>query len=85
MASQIVIIPNTQWLRFKLIFGKIKKISSEYPKNNWVFWVWVWVLYPTRLGIWVLGMGMRAIPIPKPNTHKILGMNVWIQSFLNTI
>ena len=29
--------------------------------NNWVFWVWVWVLYPTRLGIWVLGMGMRAI------------------------
>ena len=44
--------------------------------NNWVFLVWVWVLYPTKLGIWVLGMGMRAIPIPKPNTHKILGMNV---------
>ena len=46
---------------------------------NWVFWVWIWVFFPTRLGIWVLEMVLRAIAIPKPNTHKILGMNVFVK------
>ena len=55
-----------------MISGKqTKKFKFEYPKNNWVFWVWKWVLYPTRLVIWVLSMNMRAIPIPKHNTHII--------------
>ena len=57
-----------------------KKNLFEYLMNNWVFWVWV--LYPTSLGLWVLGMSMRAIPIPIPNTHKILCMNVCYINYL---